>query len=305
MTPEHLIKIFFFLFVAGGFFYIYLCVEAHVHRMVTIRRLSGTTGEKGSYQRHLAETTVKKMLMALGNAAVPKKKSEISALRRKLGHAGYRSQNAPVIYFGTRLGLSLMFAGLFFVSILAGDSLGPRELLYGFFPLAAGYFLPKMILADRIKRRHRQIFQELPDTLDLLLICMEAGLSFDMALYRVSRELAAIAPVLSAEFGQYFLEIKGGLPRREVLENLARRNGEKSLSSVVQVLIQSSRFGTDIAEAMRVYSETLRLERKRLAEEKGAKISTKLTFPTVLLILPAMMLIILGPAAINLVERLK
>ena len=131
---------------------------------------------------------------------------------------------------------------------------------------------------------------------------MEAGLSFDMAFLRVSSELAKIAPVLSKEFSQYYLEVQSGLPRMEVLKNLAERNGEKNLNSVVQVLLQSFKLGTDVASSLRIYAESLRTERLQKAKEKSAKLSVKLTFVTVLLILPAYILIVIGPVIVKIIS---
>ena len=140
--------------------------------------------------------------------------------------------------------------------------------------------------------------------LDLLRICLEAGLSLDSALNRVSRELKGVAPVLSRELGQYSLEIRTGLPRRRVLLNMAQRNQVESLTGVINVLIQSSRFGTDVLEALRVYSQSLREERMQMAEERGNKIPTRMAFPLILLLLP-LLVVIMGPALIRLFENMQ
>ena len=134
---------------------------------------------------------------------------------------------------------------------------------------------------------------------------MNAGLSFDRSLLRVSQELAYLAPTLSKEFERYFFEVESGLPQQEALMNLANRNQVNSLTKVTQVLIQSARFGTDITSALRIHADSMRMERRQIAEEKAAKVSTKLVFPTVLFIMPALMLIVLGPASIRLIERLR
>lgn len=246
----------------------------------------------------------RRVLIRLGQATAPRQAEELAPVRRRLSHAGLRFSGAVALYYGARVAMALGLGALVLFLFTLFGIWNTKTLLYLFFPLALGYYLPSLVLRTLRQRRLQKIFRELPDALDLLLICMEAGLSFDMALDRVSRELKGIAPVLSGEFHQYFMEIKSGLPRQQVLEALAERNGEKGLSSVIQVLIQSARTGTDIAESLSIYAESMRTSRRQLAEEQGAKVSAKLTFPTVLLILPALMLIILGPAAINLLERL-
>ncbi len=294
-----------FLLITGTVMYCYYAVEEKYRRSVIMKRLFGSGAAAGAYEKKRLNTDLKEVLTSFGLIAMPKKEEEVADIRKLLGYAGYRFNSAVVIFFGIKLLLAIACGALYLFIVILTGKLDAKGALFIFFPIAAGYYLPVFFLKHKVAARHGTIFKELPDILDLLLICMEAGLSFDMALYRVSKELASIAPVLSSELGRYFLEIKGGLPRKQVLTNLAERNGEKNLISVVHVLIQSASFGTDIAEAIKVYSDSLRTERKQLAEEKGAKISTKLTFPTILLILPALMLIILGPAIINLTERLK
>ena len=294
-----------FLLISGSVMCLYFYLEEKYKRSVIMKRLFSSKSEAIEYEKKRIDANLKKILLSLGMAAMPKLEEETTDIKKLLGYAGYRSGNAVIIYFGTKLAAAILFGVLYFFSAILSGNLTTKVFIFTFFPIAAGYYLPGLFLKHKVTARHRQIFKELPDVMDLLIICMNAGLSFDMALFRVSRELALIAPVLSKELGRYFLEVKGGLPRREVLKNLADRNGEKNLTSVVHVLIQSANFGTDIAEAVNVYSQSLRTERKQIAEERGAKISTKLTFPTIFFILPALMVIILGPALINLMERMK
>ena len=306
MNPSHLmIKAITFILISGGFMYVYYYLEEKYKRATIMKRLFASSQKAADYKKKRMNTALKQVLTSFGLLVMPDKKKETKNLRKLLGYAGYKSKNALIIYFGIKLALALLAGFFYLFFILASGNISARSIIFVFFPTAAGYYLPGLLLKHKVTARHRRIFNELPDTLDLLFICMEAGLSFDMALYRVSKELASVAPVLSKEFSRYFLEIRGGLPRKQALKNLADRNGEKNLASIMYVLIQSADFGTDIGKAVKVYSNSLRTERKQLAEEKGAKISTKLTFPTIFLILPALMVIILGPAVINLLERMK
>ncbi len=294
-----------FLLFSGSFMILYYYLEEKHKRSVVMNRLFASSKKAEKYEKKRMKANLKNSLISLGALAKPKNEAETKDLKQILGYAGFRSKNAVVIFFGIKMALVFLSGFLYiFLLVLSGNITG-RSIIFVFFPVAMGYYLPGLLLKHKVTQRHRQIFKELPDTLDLLLICMEAGLSFDMALYRVSGELSSVAPVLSKEFGRYFLEIKGGLPRTQVLKNLADRNGEKNLINVVNVLIQSVHFGTDIAEAIRIYSDSLRTERKQLAEERGAKISAKLAFPTILLILPALILVFLGPAIVNLFERMN
>lgn len=259
------------------------------------------SGRKG--RKPDSATLFMQALLALGSRTAPSKEGDLLQLKKELSYAGYRHASAPHLYFGVRTFLALSLAILSVLSLALFGSIDLRNLLLTVFPAAIGYYLPQIILKSKIKARSNKIFRELPDTLDLLVICTEAGLGFEMALFRVSKELKDVAPVLSREFAQYFFETRGGVARNEALANLKHRNNSKGLESVIDVVIQSMRFGTDVAEALRVHSEAMRTERQQIAEEKGAKIAVKLTLPLVLLVLPALLIIILGPAVLKIVAH--
>lgn len=241
-----------------------------------------------------------RILQSMGMVISPEE--ERKKIREKLIHAGYRDISAPVFFYGIKTVLGLTFAIIFMMYWLA---VGGMSLIFVIFPLAAGYYLPGIFLNARLKSRKKKIFRELPDTLDLLIICLEAGLGFDMALLRVSEEMESIAPVLGREFARYFYETRSGIPRDQALSNLKERNGEQSLENMINVIIQSGKYGTGIAGALRVHSDTLRTERKMIAEEKGGKISAKLTIPMILLIVPALFIIILGPGIICMLKKVS
>lgn len=297
---------FTFVFVTGTLMGLYVYLEERYRRFLITKRIFGSEKEAENFEKErLDKSSWFKAVRSLGNMAAPKSEKELVNIRKPLSYGDYRSPNAVTYYFGVKFGLAILLGAFYLFVVLVTGNLGFRALVFTFLPLGAGYYLPGLFLKLRIASRQRQLFKELPDALDLLLICMEAGLSFDMALLRVSKEMDNVAPILSKEFGQYFLETQSGLPRKKVLTNLAERNGVDSLTSVVNVLIQSARFGTDIADALRVYSDSMRAERRHMAEEKGAKISTKLTFPMIILILPALLIIILGPALINFLHNMQ
>jgi tight adherence protein C len=308
MDSETVAAVLTFLLVTGSFMSLFAYGEARYRQHLIRKRLFG--GRKAQTQVEKAEKPLSEMVwhrlvVGLGVAAAPKKEKELTDIRRHLSYAGYRGPEAHLVYFGAKAGLALALGTGYLLVALAAGGLDLRRLIFTFIPLACGYYLPGLFLKYRIASRRRRVSRELPDTLDMLLICLEAGLSFDMALLRVSKDLSGIAPVLSQEFGQYFLEIQSGLPRRDVLANLSARNGVRSLTSVVNVLLQSAKFGTDVAEALKVYSASMRTERRQRAEEQAAKISPKLTFPMVMLILPALLIVILGPALINVLIQFK
>ena len=299
------IMILTFFLVTGSSMLLYLYLDGRYRRWVIAKRIFGSEKKADEFEKErLKDSQWALFIKSLGVMATPKKEKELVSIRRLLSYADFRASDSVTFYFGLKLGMALLFGGLYLAFIILTGNSGFRHLLFAFFPLGLGYYLPGALLKARISARAEKIRRELPDALDLLLICIEAGLSFDMALFRVSREMDNVTPILSREFSRFFLETQSGLPRKKVLENLAERNGVNSLDSIVNVLIQSSKFGTDIAEALRIYSNSLRHERQKNAEEKGAKISTKLTFPLIMLIMPALLIVILGPAIINLMSNM-
>ncbi len=303
MTPSLFIALMTFFTVAAVFMGLYGYAEKRYRRFVLAKRLHRDAA--GQPLPQYVKTAWHRIALQLGRLTQPREEEAQQPLRRRLTLAGYRADYAVTWFFGVQLLLTLLPGLLYLALVAVAGALNAKTALLVFLPMGLGYYLPGHWLRYRIAVRQRQIFRELPDVLDLLLICIEAGLNFDQALYRVSRELKQIAPVLSAEFSRYFFEISSGLPRRQVMTAMARRNGSQSLTSVLNVLRQSAKFGTDIAEALRIYIQSMRTERRQLAEEKGAKISTRLIFPMVVLIMPALIVVILGPAVINIIERLQ
>lgn len=249
------------------------------------------------------KTMLNKILLQLGSFAMPSGEEERSEIKKKLLHAGYKNDSALQLYFGIRIICSLTLGCLFLLIQIIREKTALMDLFLTVIPLALGYYLPQIILRSQVQSRNRTIFVELPDTLDLLVICIEAGLGFEMALYRVSKELKDVTPVLGKEFAQYFFETRTGMPRNQALIRLKERNGEPGFHAVIDVILQSFKFGTDIADALRVHSEAMRTERRQIAEEKGAKVAAKLTLPLVLLILPVLLIVLLGPAIIKLLAN--
>jgi tight adherence protein C len=234
----------------------------------------------------------------LGEKA-PKSPRELGSLRLRLVQAGYRREEALTIFFGIRVAFALGLFALFASSILAKPNLA---LALG--GLGLGYILPGMVLARMAKRRAHRIRLSLADMLDLLVVSVEAGLGLDQALQRVGAELAFAYPELSDELRLINLELRAGKPRSEALRNLADRTGVDDLSSLVTMLIQTDKFGTSVAQSLRVYSETLRTKRRQRAEEAAAKTGVKMVFPLVLCIFPAIWVVTIGPAAIRFVTVL-
>jgi tight adherence protein C len=234
-----------------------------------------------------------KVFKRIGEKA-PKSAKELGQLRLRLVQAGYRRQEALTIFFGIRVFFALGLFSLFSTSIL----MRPNTMV-ALGGLAIGYILPGMVLARLAKRRAHRIRLSLADMLDLLVVSVEAGLGLDQAMTRVGQELAFAYPELADELRLINLELRAGKPRGEALRNLADRTGVDDLSSLVTMLIQTDKFGTSVATALRVYSETLRTKRRQRAEEAAAKTGVKMVFPLVICIFPAIWIVTIGPAAIK------
>ena len=238
------------------------------------------------------------LMRRLGEKA-PKSPKEMGSLRLRLVQAGYRRDDALTIFFGIRIAFALLMFAVFATSIF-----GRPNILLALGALGLGYILPGMLLARMAKRRAHRIRLSLADALDLLVVSVEAGLGLDQAMTRVGMELAFAYPELSDELRLINLELRAGKPRAEALRNLADRTGVDDLSSLVTMLIQTDKFGTSVAQSLRVYSETLRTKRRQRAEEAAAKTGVKMVFPLVTCIFPAIWVITIGPAAIRFVKVL-
>ena len=230
---------------------------------------------------------------------VPRSPKEMGTLRLRLVQAGYRREEALTIFFGMRVAFALLLFAIFATSILARPNI-----MVALAAMGVGYVLPGMLLARMAKRRSHRIRLSLADMLDLLVVSVEAGLGLDQAMQRVGQELAFAYPELSEELRLINLEMRAGKPRAEALRNLADRTGVDDLSSLVTMLIQTDKFGTSVAQSLRVYSDTLRTKRRQRAEEAAAKTGVKMVFPLVTCIFPAIWVITIGPAAIKFVTVL-
>jgi tight adherence protein C len=229
----------------------------------------------------------------------PRSMKELGPLRQRLVQAGFRRDEALTIFFGIRIVFALGLFLLFSTSIVMRPNL-----LLAMGGLGIGYILPGMGLARLAKRRAHRIRLSLADALDLMVVSVEAGLGLDQALQRVGAELAFAYPDLSSELRLVNLELRAGKPRAEALRNLGERSGVDDLNSLMTMLIQTDKFGTSVAQSLRVYSETLRTKRRQRAEEAAAKTGVKMVFPLVFCIFPAIWVVTIGPAAIKFITVL-
>jgi tight adherence protein C len=233
--------------------------------------------------------------------SVPKEGWEASQLRIRFMNAGYRSETAPMIFFLAKTVLTFTLPVILILYLTISGTKYPANLLLLFIVTSAGlgYFLPNVFLERRIAYRKREILDSFPDAMDLIIVCVESGLGLDAALARVSEEMHMISPILGEELHLINLELRAGSSRERALRNLALRTGVEDIDTLVAMLVQSDRFGTSVAQALRVHAENLRTKRRLRAEEAAAKIALKLLFPLIFFIFPSMLLVLLGPALIS------
>lgn len=242
-----------------------------------------------------------KLTGPLAKLSLPAEGWENSQLRIRFMNAGYRNATAPALFFAakTLLTLLLPFLTAFYVAI-SSTQLAPNMFMILLALTAAiGYFLPNAVLAKRIANRKRDIFESFPDAIDLTTVCVEAGLGLDAALVRVGEEMRLKSPILGEELHLVNLELRAGSSRERALRNLALRTGVEEIDTLVAMLVQSDRFGTSVADSLRVHSDNLRTKRRLRAEEAAAKIPVKLLFPLIFFIFPSLLLVLLGPALIS------
>jgi len=272
----------------------------------TLERLEEIkTPRRAAAQGLLKEDSVSKMLektAALAKPLEPKTQEELSRLRAKLSYAGFRGEQVSRVF------LALKFGGLVLGLFLGGGvglwSYGLQQ--KGLFTTIATagflFYLPDLVVWYLGRRRQQQIFLGLPDALDMMVVCVEAGLGLDHAMRKVAEEMKSVYPVVSQEFTLANFQLQMGRPRAEVLHELGARTGVADLRSLAGVLIQAEKFGSSVAQALRVQSDSMRVRRRQLAEEKAAKTAVKLIFPLVLFIFPGIFVVLVGPAAISMMR---
>lgn len=227
-------------------------------------------------------------------------KGKRKEVRELLLHAGFRSPRAGLVYVGIRV---VIAGGGFALGMLSAAFSGVdpgQRLLLMMGGALFGWMLPFMVVKRRARARQSDLQRALPDALDLMVVCVEAGLGLNQALVRVGEEMDRVSRVLGEEFTLISLEIRAGTPRETALRHLADRTGLPDVRSLVSMLIQTDRFGTSIAKALRIHADELRTKRRQRAEEAAAKLTVKLLIPIVLFVFPSIFIVILGPAAFRL-----
>jgi tight adherence protein C len=221
-------------------------------------------------------------------------------------NAGWRNPAAATLYFASKSLLALLFPGAVALAFtLAGKTIPGEHLLMILLATAAfGYYIPNVILHRIAMRRQRDIFENIPDALDLLTVCVEAGLSLERAMIKVAGEIHIKSVTLAQELQLVLMEMRAGFTKEKALRNFALRSGVEDVDTLVAMLIQSERFGTSMGDSLRVHSDNLRTKRRMVAEESAAKIGLKLLFPLIFFIFPTLLIVLLGPAGIQIARTL-
>ena len=266
-------------------------------------------GGKNTGKKTLRTGTKNAKLEKYSTFLEPQDEKEYSAVKLKLLQAGYRSKDAVRTYhfmqFALGIGLMIFGLGLVVLKSATGDPSTTSLILTALLPGVIGYMAPKYWVTRRQAERQQEIVNGFPDALDMMLVCVEAGQSLDQAIIRVSKEIRAGFPALADEFETVSHEMKAGKDKTQVLRDMAERAGVPDVSSFVTVMIQSTTFGTSVAEALRVYASEMRDKRVMRAEEKANTLPTKMTLATMMLPVPPLLIILIGPSVFEIVQTLK
>lgn len=262
---------------------------------------TATGATPGAGQDHAWLDNLVRWAIPVSRLSLPKEGWESSQMRVRFMNAGWRSSSAPPLYFAAKTMLAI---GLPLVALVAVSGAQVFQGQYQTISLlgilaAVGYYLPNAVLSRKVENRKRAVFEEFPDVIDLLTVCVEAGLGLDAAILRVADELALRCPVLADELQLMLLELRSGFAKDKALTNLALRTGVEDVDKFASMLNQADRFGTSLGVSLRVLSEMLRTKRRMRAEEQAAKIALKLLFPLIFMIFPTLLMVLLGPAFIQ------
>lgn len=269
-----------------------------------LEELKDPRKRNGEGQQNSVGTMLKMAAPTLSKAIQPKTELEQSQLKVRLSNAGFHSPHAPTLYLAVKMSSLLIGALIGGVVACLTTGLDTDGLIRFVLGAGLGFYLPELVMMILVKSRQEAIFLQTPDVLDLLVVCVEAGLGLDIALRRVAEELVEGAPEICGEISMCNLQMQMGRPRREVLHDFGIRTGVEDVKALVGVLIQAEKFGGSVGSALRVQSESMRVKRRQMAEEKAQQTAVKMIFPLVLFIFPGIFVVLVGPAAIMMIRQL-
>jgi tight adherence protein C len=305
LSAENLIPLAIFLaFSLGAWAVLGLLAERSGSAEVRLQRLLNPRSIVVSQAKRQEAVQAKLTAAAnkLGQSLRPSDVQELGKIRVKLMNAGFRHEQAVAVYYGIKLiGLLVGLAGTFPSSFM---HYGLTTKTYTITAAVAGvgFYLPDFFVGRRKKSRGMAIFLGLPDALDLMVVCVEAGLGLDAAMRRITTELAQSCPIICEEFGMANFQLQMGRPRREVLRDLGIRTGVDDVRSLAAVIIQAEKFGSSISSALRVQSDAMRLRRRQMAEERAAQTSVKIMIPLIFFIFPGVFVVLVGPAVMRMIS---
>lgn len=255
----------------------------------------------GFFKRYFLDIT-----NSVGNIAKPKDQEELSGIQKRLASAGYRKRNSPIIFYGTKLILAVLIPVSFsLLKIIFIKAIPPVHFMAISILLALiGFYLPNVWLNLMITKRKEKILRGFPDALDMMIVCVEAGMGMDAAISRSGKEMQLSNKEVAEEFNLLSLELRAGKARKDALRNLAKRIDLEEVNSLVSLLVQTDKFGTSIAQALRTHADAMRVKRYQKAEELAAKLPVKLVFPLLFFIFPTLFVVLAGPAAIKIYKAL-
>jgi tight adherence protein C len=304
MFVDILFAIFLFLIFVGIASAVFSAASQYLTYSMIRNRLNGIRDEYIDDTRHKytgIELKAREIFYRVIELSMPKDQWENSPAREKLIRAGYQNEFHALIFLSSKTILAFVFPTLYLIYFFFFGGKVGVFFLFSFGTLLAGfgYYCPDLWLMYRTKARQRQIFDSFPNALDLMRVCISAGLGLDAAIDRVGKELRIESKALAEEFHTLNLELRTGATHENALKNLATRTGVEDIRALVGMLIQTEHFGTSVAEALRVHADGLRSKRTLRAQEAAAKIPVKLTIPMILCIFPALMVVVLGPALLS------
>jgi tight adherence protein C len=255
-------------------------------------------------QQDKIQAKVAEAAKKLGQSLRPANEEELGKVRLELLNAGFRGENAVAAYYGMKLLAMLTTVAVAAPLIVSKYGLGTASIPYVAVAAGLGFYLPGIIVGQIKKRRMEAIFLGLPDAIDLMVVCVEAGLGLDTAMRRVTGELTTSCPTLCEEFMISNFQVQMGRARKEVLRDLGVRTGVDDLRALAAVIIQAEKFGSSIGQALRVQSDAMRIKRRQLAEERAAKTAVKIMIPLILFIFPGVFVVLVGPAAMQIAKQM-